>query len=435
MRLLFSDLFGFVRNPLNYTLDLAERSEPGLVPLELRPDRIYLVTDPALAKTILSSPTDQFDKGRYVRKLRPLVGDSSIILTGSEHQKRREAWSPHLTNDAIRSAMGSISSTIDETVDHLARRDSFDLYRETSPLAIKIVCSVLFGRAVLDTDDEEALLNALHRVETEVEREIYQILPLSPWARRKRAHRIAEGRARMSTVVKKLEGLTGEGTGLDILKELGLSQQQILDELTGLLLAGHHTTASVGAWLLYHLAEDHALADEVRSEAVALENATKGNRVEMLRRAKISLSVVKEVLRLYPPVYWFSREVKKPVELGGKNLEPGQTLVVSPWVLHRNRHHWQNPERFDRTRNHASPSFIPFGYGLRACVGMALAMQELQLLAMAFVRNGKLELVSPVPIAQPRASVMLVPPRFKMRLTEHTEPATGEPMATAPGSN
>jgi cytochrome P450 len=102
------------------------------------------------------------------------------------------------------------------------------------------------------------------------------------------------------------------------------------------------------------------------------------------------------------------------MEVGGRRLKPGTSLIVCPWQLHRDPRHWDAPETFRLDRSFANRAYLPFGLGPRACVGMGLAMLELQLIALEFAAAYAFGAVAPFPAPRPVPSVTLIPPPMQI---------------------
>jgi cytochrome P450 len=183
-----------------------------------------------------------------------------------------------------------------------------------------------------------------------------------------------------------------------------------------LLLAGHHTTGNAAAWLLYYLATEPGLSARLAEEMQTITGDSGEIDPLKLPKAELSLRVAREVLRLYPPFYWLSREVRTPQDLGGIRLKRGTSLIISPWQLQRNERYWDDPASFRLDRSYNSPAFLPFGLGPRACVGIGLGLLELQLLALELSASCKLDVLSGVPAGQPTPQITLLPPRIELRL-------------------
>ncbi len=170
------------------------------------------------------------------------------------------------------------------------------------------------------------------------------------------------------------------------------SPEQLRDQLATLLLAGHETTAVTLFWSLTLLAQDAKeqgmVAKEVRRVAIESENATAV--LPLLVRTR---AVVSEALRLYPPAFTMAREAIGPDRLGDLALPKRAVVLIAPWVLHRHRKLWREPDVFDPSRfmpdAPAVPRFayLPFGAGPRVCVGAQFALTEAVLvLAMLLQR-------------------------------------------------
>ncbi|MGA3403788.1 MAG: cytochrome P450 [Acetobacteraceae bacterium] len=170
------------------------------------------------------------------------------------------------------------------------------------------------------------------------------------------------------------------------------SPSQLRDQLATLLVAGHETTAVTLFWSLTVLAQDPQeqtrLAEEVRGLAIQPENAT-----AILPRLVRTRAVVSEALRLYPPAFTIVREAIGPDRLGDVDLPKRSVVMIAPWVLHRHRKLWREPDAFDPSRflPDAPPvprfAYLPFGAGPRVCVGAQFALTEAVLvLAMLLQR-------------------------------------------------
>lgn len=154
-----------------------------------------------------------------------------------------------------------------------------------------------------------------------------------------------------------------------------------VDNAITFYVAGHETTASALAWTIYLLAAQPALQAEARDEAVAAlaggDIGTLAERVPLLR------AILDEALRLYPPASNFSRETVADDELAGVPVRRGDLIGIFPWVIHRHRTLWTDPDAFDHTRFLGTAKaaqhrfqYIPFGAGFRVCVGARFATTE-----------------------------------------------------------
>jgi cytochrome P450 len=203
----------------------------------------------------------------------------------------------------------------------------------------------------------------------------------------------------------------------------GLSEQEIHDEAVTLFLAGHETSGTGLAWTLY-LVSQHP---EVRRKVEEEVDTVLGGRAPVvadLRQMTYTRMVVDESLRMCPPIWAFPRDAIEDDEIGGYHIPAGSSIFLLPYVTHRHPAFWENPEAFDPERfNPERPSsrprfaYFPFGGGQRQCVGMHLALLELQVGLAMVSQRFRLHAVPGHPIElRPRVSLR---PIHGIRMTLH----------------
>ncbi|MBI1327204.1 MAG: cytochrome P450 [Alphaproteobacteria bacterium] len=162
-----------------------------------------------------------------------------------------------------------------------------------------------------------------------------------------------------------------------------LTESEIYDQITSLLLAGFFTTQTAIAFAI----------DEMTKEPAILERAVAEARSDGTQYPLIE-NVVKESLRLHPPVHGSFRNATKPVSFGALEIKPSDMLRVDIRGIQRNAAYFNEPDKFDPDRfNGPIPknAYIPFGYGLRSCIGQRLAMQESVHFIVALLKNFDIE--------------------------------------------
>jgi len=183
----------------------------------------------------------------------------------------------------------------------------------------------------------------------------------------------------------------------------GFSPTQLRDQLATLLLAGHETTAVTLFWTLTLLAQDPAeqarVAAEVRAVPIEQDGAA-----EVVTRLVRTRAVVSEALRLYPPAFTIVREAIGPDRLGDFALPRRAVVMIAPWVLHRHRALWRDPDAFDPDRFMPdSPplprfAYLPFGAGPRVCVGAQFALTEAMLVLALLLQRFEVALAETRPV-------------------------------------
>lgn len=415
MRHWFSDLVAFRRDPLAFFLDRGSRAGSPLERLSMGPGEVFLVCDPQLVRQILKAPTADIDKGKLVQKLSAVIGRSSMTLSGEAHAARRRVLHHQLARGLAAGYVPQISALIRRQAAALAHETAFDAHHTTARLTLRVICTILFGAGALTQADENLLIEAIQEVEDDLAADMFRVLPHLPWVARAKAAKMRAARDKMGFVVTRARTRAGESSLLAALEALDLSDSEIADEVLLLLLAGHHTTGSAAAWVLHHLAQDPELCDEIAEEAEAVSDSAGEPIAARLPAATKSQALVREVLRLYPSSWWMSREVQRPLDLGGQKLKQGASLLISPWHLHRDPRFWERPERFEPARQHNGPAYIPFGSGPRACVAMGVGLLELQLVALEFA-SAYLISSAGGPVNRPRPSITLIPPALPLRI-------------------
>jgi cytochrome P450 len=193
-----------------------------------------------------------------------------------------------------------------------------------------------------------------------------------------------------------------------------MNDEQLVDNLLTFYLAGHETTARALAWTLYLLANAPDWAAQLEEE---IARVTGGAPVENSHVEKLVLvqQVLKESMRLYPPVPMLSRQCVEQARLGDVDVMPGSTVAMPIYAMHRHTGRWQDPDAFDPARFAPEREaqipryqYLPFGAGPRICIGMAFAMLEATVMLATLLQKARF---APVPGREPRpiARVTLLP--------------------------
>ncbi|MFN6978540.1 MAG: cytochrome P450, partial [Gemmobacter sp.] len=191
-------------------------------------------------------------------------------------------------------------------------------------------------------------------------------------------------------------------TTADPVSGAGFDTAEMVDQVAIFFLAGHETSASALAWSLYLLATHPDAQARVAAEGAAFgADPTFAS----LARLRFTRDVLRESLRLYPPVPMMVRETTRPETFRARPIRPAAQIVLSPWHLHRHERLWPDPDGFDpdrwsrpETRRCARDAFIPFSAGPRVCPGAGFAMAEGTLLLAQIVAAFTLAPVGPPPV-------------------------------------
>ena len=161
----------------------------------------------------------------------------------------------------------------------------------------------------------------------------------------------------------------------------GMSEEDVRANIVTFIGAGHETTANALTWTLYLLSQSPYW--RARVEAEIDEHFDQADETDLGERLPVTKAVFEEAMRLFPPAANLVREAISEDWLAGHRIPPGTIVSISPYVLHRHRTLWRNPDDFDPSRFLPGEretidryAYIPFGAGPRVCIGQAFAVQE-----------------------------------------------------------
>lgn len=192
-----------------------------------------------------------------------------------------------------------------------------------------------------------------------------------------------------------------------------MTDREVRDACLAVFFAGHETTACLLSWTWYVLAGRPDVEEKLLAELRGLDAHAAQSPAQLVERLPYMQNVLNEVLRLYPPAYAFGRRAMRDTVVGTHPVRAGQTVVMSPWAMHRDPRFWDDASRFnpDRWQNGLASrlpkfTFFPFSSGPRRCVGSSFAMLEATIAAAAILPRFKL---TAPPRVEPAPSITLRP--------------------------
>jgi cytochrome P450 len=371
---------------------------------------IVVVNEPSLVRHVLADPEGIFPKSDLmVHALEPLIGDSIFVSSGATWKRQRAAIDPALSMMRVNRAFPAMEAGCEhaEAAYDRAARDgaAFSLDLAMSHLTADIICRTVFT-TTLATRTAHDVFDAF----TEFERRVAQVeIRRLIWDR---AWTKAPQKAEVLEACRVIRGHLGElldthlasGASFDDIAsavieardDLGgraFTREELIDQLGVLFLAGHETSASALTWCFALLATQPALVARLRAE---VEEVTEGGPIgfQHIKRLTLTRNIFRETLRLYPPITFLPRVANEATALDGYRLKRGALVMVAPWILHRHRLYWRDPNRFDPDRflperegEIVQGAYIPFGIGPRICAGAAFATIEAVLLIARLFRR------------------------------------------------
>ncbi len=399
-----------------------------------RPDLLF-VTDPAMVKRVFLDAVDIYDKGDVVRRrLRPFLGDSVLIAASESWRPQRRIAAPMFQTRRVEAFFPEMLAAAQAEADRLAGLGcgavvdmhdaligfTYDVIARTAFSSDAVGDPHAFSRAIaayfdtLGRLDAASYLNLPSWVPTLDRLRARPVLAyfrqeIGGIVARRRDRLAREGADRLpDDLLTRLLTATDPQTGRPLPPDL------VYDNAVTFLAAGHETTANVLAWTLFLLSEnpgwDERLVAEIRREAG--EGPLTPERLSRLVETRM---VIDEAMRLYPPAPLIPRMPLKDDRLGPVDVKAGTIVITSPFVSHRHRQFWADPDAFRPER--FAPGlretvdryvYFPFGVGPRVCIGASFAIQEALTALATLLPRFRFACTAPQDV-YPRATITLRP--------------------------
>ena len=393
-----------------------------------RMGKIVYLADPDDIRSVMRGDPAMYHAGEANALIAEIVGWGSVaVLDDEAHQRSRGMMLPAFHGDSVRR---QVAEMVAITADEVARwpvGDQFPVLPRMQAVTLEVILRTVIG--VQDEDRFAALRTALPPM-----LEIGSPLELLPPPRvlrnvglwRRRAQRKARAHALLRNEITRCREDPRLAQRSDALAMLvrnvddtgqPMTDDELVDQLVTLLLAGHETTAAALAWTFERLTRDPALLDHTARSAESGDNAWLD-------------AVCKESLRVRPVVYQVNRKLTEPLQLAAYRIPAGTTLASSIDLVHHSARHYPDPEVFRPQRfldQRADPSvWFPFGGGVRRCLGATFAQVEMRTVLGEVLRRVELAPTT-APDEQARARhVMLVPHQGAVvRVQRHIAAAAG----------
>ncbi|MGH3887862.1 MAG: cytochrome P450 [Pseudonocardiaceae bacterium] len=406
-------------------LDSHEAGPAGVLELRARPTPRLLVWHPEGIDWIFRA--DRQLHHMPSRALRPLLGRKSLLWAeGLRHAAYRRALGPALRGHQLQVCHNIISDTVHAAIDVLAPGAVISLIKWTRKITLRVTSQILLGTAddwLLESFSTRVDSVLGSRTRTLAHRYLHaHALSISARQSLLRGRReldemlLRSAKATATAQPPALAALLLAGDG-----PLGLlDDEELRDQIMSLLFAGHETTASATAWVLYWLGRDERTRHDVIAELAATSNdGSDPAQVPLLH------AVIQETLRLAPPAIIAGKRML-PVdgELLGKPLPAGTIVTPCIYLAHHQPDLFPDPIRFNPSRflgnRVARQHYFPFGGGTRHCLGRELAMLEVRMITAAVLRRCQLHCVNfEAGVPELRGPAMTLAPGLQMSIAPH----------------
>ncbi|HET7455477.1 MAG TPA: cytochrome P450 [Solirubrobacterales bacterium] len=358
-----------------------------------------VISDPELVKQVFTGDPKVFHAGEGNQILRPILGENSVlVLDEKKHIGQRKLLLPPFHGERMQAYGEKMTEIAAREIESWPTGVPYKLRPRMQAITLEIIIETVFG--VHEGERMEPLREALRDFLdlTTNPRVLLPVLMVGPDrvnlipAFRRRVERVDRLIAAVIDERRRAEDLAEREDVLSMMLQARhedgspMSDAEIRDELLTLLVAGHETTATALSWAMERLTRHPEKLERLRAEVEAGEDA-------------YLTATVQETLRLRPVIVVVVRKLTEPVELGGYELPAGARVVPCIHLIHRDPQIYPEPERFLPERFLDNPpgtyTWIPFGGGVRRCLGAAFAQFEMAVVLRELVRRYEITPANP----------------------------------------
>ena len=351
--------------------------------------RVHILLDPNLIQHVLLDNAANYAKPDIVKHLLgPIIGQGLLTSDGQLWRDQRKIVAASFSPAAVEAQRTMFVQAAREAMAGWGNGERRDMAAESTRTTMTVIALALFGgdpRLISET----SMAHIAAAIEGFSEARMLALLrlpqfPVTPKGRAGKRGQIFLRRTLAEVVDDRWHGrvagdfLTGV---IDALRQRFPDDEAralAIDNAATFYLAGHETTANALTWTLYLLAAQPELQEELAAEVQAALAGGADDAADRVPRLRLFLM---ESMRLYPPVPRFDRQAVGPDRIGEHQVEPGDIVSIWPWMLHRHRKYWDEPDAFDIDRftdkgTRHRFQYLPFGAGPRTCVGAQFATAE-----------------------------------------------------------
>jgi cytochrome P450 len=386
--------------------------------VSLLTSKLFMVNDPACVRHIMQDAVADYPKHALLHEaLLPLLGESIFTTNGAQWQRQRQMMNPSFAQARIQVAFAHMQGAADAMLTRMARWDiqqAHDVQEEMTLVAADIIFRTIFSSSIDEGHAREifAAFTAYQELAPKLMLPaVYGLRWLASRRARRESLRAAQTiRQRLAEMIAPrfaahaARAAAPDYAPRDILDSLldarddktgePFGEDELLNQVAMLFLAGHETSASAMAWSLHLLSYSPDIQQRMRDE---IAQVTQGAalQADQLRELTLTWNVFREALRLFPPVGFIARSAAAQDNMRDKPIRPGDSVVIAPWLIHRHRALWDEPDAFkpDRFSEEGAAkgalrdAYLPFSSGPRVCIGASFAMQEATLVLATLMRH------------------------------------------------
>ena len=374
---------------------------------------VVMLAHPDMIKQVFTGDPEVFHAGEANVILRPSLGRHSVLLLDdAQHMRQRKLLLPPFHGERMQRYGELMRELAERDIASWPRGEAFRLHPHTQDITMRIIVEAVFG--VTEPGRSERVRTALKDfLDFGTDPRQIAYLAFMSVDQQERSFFFKRARAKVDAVVydeirhaRTRQDLDEREDILSLLLQArhedgsGMSDEELRDELMTLLLAGHETTATSLAWAIERLVRHPEAMDRLVTEA--REGGT-----------EYAEAVCKETLRMRPVLPIVARLLKQDAEIGGRLLPEGVIVAPNIYLVQHRADVYPEPRRFRPERflegQGGTYSWIPFGGGIRRCIGASFALYEMRIVLQAIASSVELRAAQPQAEPVGRRSITLTP--------------------------
>ena len=344
----------------------------------------WFVNDADEVRRLLVRHHTRYKKGPGFERVKMLLGNGLIVSDGATWRRSRRMIQPAFTRQNVHRLIGLMVDCAQRRADSwdavVEAGATLDITQEMSDFALELILRCIFGDDY-DTHIMKSGENPFAFLSKESERNLRVVM------------QVRESRELIMSVIRERRDRNGEAPFdflamyMDATDKDGepFTDEELLDELVTLIVAGYETSAGTLNWAWFLIACHPDAEAALLEEAKRLVTGPEVIDQDVLTEMTYAQQLLEETLRLYPPVWLFSRRAIAEDELGDLDVAEGTDIYLSPYILHRSSQYWPDPDRFDPSRfgpdsqwKKGDRPYFPFSLGPRRCLGEYFSFLEMK---------------------------------------------------------
>jgi cytochrome P450 len=452
----------FIHDPIN-TLSTIARKYGDISYFKLGSERVYLINNPDYIEKVLIYDEHNFKKGKRLQTAKAILGEGLVTSEGEFHNHQRRLIQPIFHPKQIMIYSNIMIEYAVRMCNRWKGGTIVDISEEMMRLTLGIICkSVLNYDVESEAQEVGKALTTVRNYSKRLQSPIGHVLnkiPILPAPKRarearkkldslvyglitdRRQHEESDNNRRYNDLLSRLmqaqesntadhvshNGVSSTSTSPTSGFDGKMSDKQVRDEVMTIFIAGHETTSNALTWTFYLLSQypnvEIKLHDEIE---LVLENRIPA--ADDIPKLRYTEMVLRESMRLYPPVWTMGRHVENDYSVGEYTIPAGSSILMSQYVMHHDPKYYEKPEEFnpdrwtDDFKTHLPRfSYFPFGGGMRGCIGEPFAWMEGVLIIATVAQEWSMRLVPSQRIKLDPAITLRSKYGMKMKLSQRSK--------------